>query len=404
MTQERLFPAQSRSPSKPRRSANGFVSSIWDFPPDLDVSYAAHSIYRWYGTLPGPLVGRLLDLYAGEQSSGPIWDPMMGTGTTLVEGRLRGLEVEGWDVNPLACLISRTKLEAFPTAVPDTVAALHALSRDVGGGRPSGMDDDSYAYARKWFGSASLERLLDVAYAVGCLEVDPKLSRLLLIALASIARDVAEVDARCTHHLVRKKKPYADALRLLETRALNIAQALQEVPLALPGAADQIVRQASVLAPAGRVPQTHLAIVHPPYLGVIHYHLIHRLGSEVLRFVAETTDNAVLRGLELRPEVVKASDVSTDSDAPYLAFLSDLAGVLAESIVVGGRAVVIMGDARHKGLLRHPFTEVIRLLSLSGFAMEENFIWLLQNNGGMHILRRGHHIDHNYIIVFRRVR
>jgi hypothetical protein len=68
----------------------------------------------------------------------------------------------------------------------------------------------------------------------------------------------------------------------------------------------------------------------------------------------------------------------------------------------GGRAVVIMGDARHKGLLRHPFTRVVDLMESRKFDLEENFIWILQNNGGMHVLRRGHHIDHNYILVFRR--
>ena len=39
----------------------------------------------------------------------------------------------------------------------------------------------------------------------------------------------------------------------------------------------------------------------------------------------------------------------------------------------------------------------------NGFGLEENFIWLLQNNGGMHVLRRGNFIDHNYIAVFRRL-
>jgi hypothetical protein len=91
------------------------------------------------------------------------------------------------------------------------------------------------------------------------------------------------------------------------------------------------------------------------------------------------------------------------TDQQYDAFLLQLATRLDTVMDEGGRAAVIMGDARHKSLLRHPFTRMIDLMESTKFALEENFIWILQNNGGMHVLRRGHHIDHNYILVFRRM-
>jgi hypothetical protein len=37
-----------------------------------------------------------------------------------------------------------------------------------------------------------------------------------------------------------------------------------------------------------------------------------------------------------------------------------------------------------------------------GHLLEEVFIWVLQNNAGMHIQRKGNYIDHNYILVFHR--
>jgi hypothetical protein len=389
------------STTKPRRSNNGYVSSIWTFDPAEDVSYAGHTIYRWYGTLPGPLVGRLLDLYANTDEAA-VWDPMCGVGTSLVEARLRGVGAEGFDANPLAVLISTLKLDAYPGAVADVVDALHNLRHGVQTAPPEQAEDfpdESFAYARKWFNEPSLRRLLQVADAVTRLEVPTRLSRLLLVALAATVRDVAEVDARCTHHLVRKRKPYTDALPLLESKALGLADAVSRIPLREGCAEVRVVQRSYVDDPTNR---PSLAIVHPPYLGVIHYNLIHRLSTELLRFLQETAAPLALDGLDFDPDALRSTDVSTDADARYDEFLMRLATRLEQVLDEGSRAVVIMGDARHKGLLRHPFTRVIELMERSKFGLEENFIWILQNNGGMHVLRRGHHIDHNYILVFRR--
>jgi DNA modification methylase len=390
------------SASKPRRSHNGYVSSIWTFDPAEDVSYAGHTIYRWYGTLPGPLVGRLLDLYADTDESA-VWDPMCGVGTTLVEARLRGIGAEGFDANPLAVLISSLKLDAYPAAITEVVDALHALRQavkaEVSRRGSAGFPNESFAYARKWFNDPSLSRLLEVADAVARLDVPTRLSRLLLVALASAVRDVAEVDARCTHHLVRKRKPYVDALPLVESKALGLAEAVSQIPLRETGGETRVLQRSYLDDPAS--PLT-LAIVHPPYLGVIHYNLIHRLSTEILRFVQETSAPQALDDLRFDPEVLRSVDVSTDSDARYDDFLAKLGSRLEQVLCEGARAVVIIGDARHKGFLRHPFTRVIDLMESRSFTLEENFIWILQNNGGMHVLRRGHHIDHNYILVFRR--
>ena len=389
------------STSKPRRSHNGYVSSIWTFDPAEDVSYAGHTIYRWYGTLAGPLVGRLLDLYA-EADDAAVWDPMCGVGTSLVEARLRGIGAEGFDGNPLAVLISTLKLDAHPGAVAEVVDALHTVRHSVMTESREGVadfPDESFAYARKWFNEPSLHRLLHVADAVARLEVPTRLSRLLLVALAAAVRDVAEVDARCTHHLVRKRKPYTDALPLLESKALGLAEAVSRIPLRERGAEVRVFQGSYLDDPVGR---PTLAIVHPPYLGVIHYNLIHRLSTELLRFLQETSAPQALDGLNFNPDALRSADVSTDADARYDDFLVQLATRLEQVLGEGSRAVVIMGDARHKGLLRHPFTRVVELMESQKFGLEENFIWILQNNGGMHVLRRGHHIDHNYILVFRR--
>jgi hypothetical protein len=145
-----------------------------------------------------------------------------------------------------------------------------------------------------------------------------------------------------------------------------------------------------------------LAIIHPPYLGVIHYHLIHRLSTDLLDIANRIWSPESIKQYDFAYSKLRGSDVSTDSSDKYNNFVKGIAAKMSELIAPNGRCVIIIGDQRHKGHLRHPFTDFILQFEAKGFLLEENFIWILQNNSGMHILRRGHFIDHNYILVFHK--
>jgi DNA modification methylase len=53
------------------------------------------------------IAGRLLDNYGADAKL--LFDPYAGTGTSLVEGLVRGIDVVGTDLNPLARLIAKAK-------------------------------------------------------------------------------------------------------------------------------------------------------------------------------------------------------------------------------------------------------------------------------------------------------
>src|SRR5450759_3433112 len=46
-------------------------------------------------------------------STGTILDPFAGSGTTLVEALSAGYEAIGIDIDPIACLISRTQIRKY---------------------------------------------------------------------------------------------------------------------------------------------------------------------------------------------------------------------------------------------------------------------------------------------------
>ncbi|MGB7921792.1 MAG: hypothetical protein WCF57_00975 [Pyrinomonadaceae bacterium] len=87
------------------------MSHDWTFAtaPTRDLTHCYHD---YPARMIPQVAGKLLDAYAPE--AGFLFDPCCGTGTSLVEGMVRGINVTGSDLNPLACLISKAK-----TSVPE---------------------------------------------------------------------------------------------------------------------------------------------------------------------------------------------------------------------------------------------------------------------------------------------
>lgn len=380
-----------------------YVSSIWSFP---DRGSGNH-LYRWYGTLPRPMVERLLSLYASDGSA-QLFDPFVGSGTTMEVAADASLRATGLDSNPLACLTTEARLSGIPSEEAVLVAADQVVDDlTLGASNNSAVDDESwlalaktdrYGYTRKWFRTDTLSAVTQLFLRVA--EVDDKrVQRLLFVVAAQVIRHVASVDPRCTHHLVTKQKPFIDPLPVWRK---GVAEAVATVRREPADSSKIRVAQASALEPPMRENSADFAIVHPPYLGVINYHLIHRLASDILDAVNIHKAPAALEGYDFDYQDLKRNDVSTDSTDRYQQFVRRLAVAMQNVVAPDGRCVVIIGDQRHKGHIRHPFTDFIHWFEENGFALEENFIWVLQNNGGMHILRRGHFIDHNYILVFHK--
>ena len=107
--------------------AKGADPDFWSLK-DRDRSDSAHSIFQ-YPAMMVPLVqrrllGAVLEARPDIQS---IYDPFLGSGTSLVSGMHFGLDVYGNDINPLAVLISRVRtartIEIFIGAIAEQVAA-----------------------------------------------------------------------------------------------------------------------------------------------------------------------------------------------------------------------------------------------------------------------------------------
>jgi len=375
-----------------RRDPENFISSVWSFP-----GSGGQQLYRWYGTLPRQLVERLLRLYA-QKPKKSVLDPFMGMGTTLDVAAQLELSASGMDTNPLACLACEAKLFGTPgldriVADMDDLVSRYMTSKRT---TPSEEFIEKYTYTSKWFRRDTLSAVLALLRHIGQVE-NERVQRLMFISAAQVIREVASVDPRCTHHLVTKRKAFIDPVpgwRKLVVKNGGIV---------LPASVDRSkirIAQGSAVGPDIEGFRAEFALVHPPYLGVIHYNAIHRLATDLLDYISSTVKPISLRKYHFGHESLRSADMSTDNSERYVNFIAQIAEKMRTVVKPDGRCAVIIGDQRYKGHLRHPFTDFISEFEKRGFALEEHFIWLLENNGGLHVLRRGHFIDHNYVLVF----
>jgi len=78
----------------------------WDFI-EADTKQTSHGFHSYPAMLVPQIATQLLAEYGKKTSL--LFDPFCGTGTTLVEANLKGINAIGTDLNPLARLISKTK-------------------------------------------------------------------------------------------------------------------------------------------------------------------------------------------------------------------------------------------------------------------------------------------------------
>ena len=84
--------------------------SAWDFI-GKDTNELTHGFHLYPGVM-NPFVARKLISMFGENHE-TLLDPFCGSGTTLVEAKNAGISADGFDINPIARLISRAKTNSY---------------------------------------------------------------------------------------------------------------------------------------------------------------------------------------------------------------------------------------------------------------------------------------------------
>lgn len=213
------------------------------------------------------LPGTLLDILPIPPGTA-IFDPFVGSGTTLVEAQRRGIPSVGVDVNPIASLISRVKTQELPAQF-DNIAA-QVLAQAANEQNLAAPDIPNLGH---WFTRPIIEAVTRIIRAI---EGSPESHQdALKIALSSILVRVSNQDSDTRYAAVEKNVSAEDVGKLFEAACSRVHRALKARSYATVSAS---VLERDILALTAKdIPSpVGLVITSPPYPNAYEYWLYHK--------------------------------------------------------------------------------------------------------------------------------
>jgi len=262
--------------------------------PQVERTKHVHSLHPYLGKFIPQLVEVFLERYFSPSAC--IYDPFIGSGTTLVEANVFGADAVGCDISAFNCLLAEVKTSRYSLGELEFAlrGALEDARQHIECDSP-----DATPWLSRWYAPRALAELLAYrAVAEHLAAPYGDVARIILSRAARSARLTTHFDLDfprnpttepyyCQKHK-RECRPVEEAWKFLVRYTGDTVRRLRQFA-ALRNDRDVIVLHTDSrtvrlpIAPTG-------VITSPPYPGLIDYHEQHRYAYELLGLVDRRTD------------------------------------------------------------------------------------------------------------------
>jgi hypothetical protein len=324
--------------------------------PQVERTKHVHSLHPYLGKFVPQLVEVFLDRYFSPGAC--IYDPFVGSGTTLVEANVFGGDTIGCDISAFNCLLTRVKTVRYPLGELELLlrGALEDARRRV----PT-QPTEATPWLWRWYSPRALKELL--AYRAASEELDSPyddVARVILSRAARSARLTTHFDLDfprtpvtspywCLKHK-RECRPVEEAWKFLVRYTTDTVRRLREFAT-LRRDRDVVVLHED--SRSVRLPASPAGVItSPPYPGLIDYHEQHRYANELLGLV------------DRRDEEIGAASAGRSRSAlrGYVDAMSAVFDNTASQLARDGCVLIVVNDSQ--GL--YP-----EILQTAGLVLEE---------------------------------
>lgn len=323
-----------------------------------------------------------------------VLDPMVGSGTTLVVARALGHRATGFDMDPLAVLLSQVWCSSPP---PQTIRAAAATVLARASKRweklrgddtyPVNADDETRSFVRYWFNLSNRRQLRALADAIAGVK-NARTRRVLWVAFSRliIAKQAGVSYARDLAHS-RPHKVDKTPLRALD----HFLGEVEKVLTALATTSVEGVKRLPAGIAAGdarrlsRVPAKSIDVIvtSPPYLNAIDYLRTSKftlvwqgrrvaelretrstsIGSEVS---GNATKGALKDVAKRMGSITKLPERQQLMLTKYLQDMDEVFGEFRRVLAPGGRVILVVGDTAVHGVRMRNSVGLIMLAERHG--------------------------------------
>lgn len=242
---------------------------------NIGLREGTHKFHRFPGKFIPHIPRWAIKKYANMSRPSKIIDPFCGSGTTLVEAALMGHQPYGFDVDPIACLISRVK--TTPIAEENLVRVVEDINERLKTAR-SGAFRPSIPTLHHWFSESAVEELSALRGIIEVYRHDTTIFDFLAVVFLSVIRRVSNADNQTqktyvSHtHLKTPERAiplFTSNLFEYSARILEFSKKVKMLHGTLVISSD--ARTVSQSWDKLKTPKADLVITSPPYVKSVDY-------------------------------------------------------------------------------------------------------------------------------------
>jgi DNA modification methylase len=297
-----------------RRSLLKLLSTDLDFHRDASNS-ASHALHAFAAKFPPQLPRVFIEGLTVKGET--VMDPMMGSGTAIVEAFLCGRQAVGFDIDPLALMISGVKthpvdfLEATwagKRVVSSAIKLLQRASRLEPAMRER-FSPASLEFINYWFGKQSQRELMALLLAIEREDLARPLEDFFKVVFSSIiitkSGGVSRAyDLAHTRPHLLEGKPYKDAIKVFQARLAKSAGLISQLPSN--GKHVEIKQHDCRRRLPLEESSVHLIVTSPPYANAIDYMRAHKFA--LVWFGEDIDELSTLRSTYIGSEKIGVPD------------------------------------------------------------------------------------------------
>jgi hypothetical protein len=339
----------------------------WDIPFTIkQLSYLVHSHYRYYGKFPSVVAGQILEQLPPPSPDHYVLDNFCGSGTTLVEAKLRGIQSYGIDISWLSVLASNVKVSTV-----NTKKIKNELFRLVSWFE---KNKESYEltenkFVDKWFTTNTAKDLTAIQDYLSTLD-NSKNKDFLIIAFIGIVRRVSKAhDGEVRPHINKTKKQR----NVIDAFSKKVNDMCKDHDI-FQSRIDKNTNAKCFLGSNLELPfkfadkKCYLAISHPPYLNSFNYAPVFSLEFYWGRiFEEQYTDGQI----KLYKNEMKAHPANESVTTKYFDHLKKCYEQTYNIQDSGGYLAVVIGDCTRNKKLIKVIDRTIEIVEEIGYHLKE---------------------------------
>jgi hypothetical protein len=349
----------------------------------------------------------------GDSDGGLFVDPFAGVGTAPIVAVGRGYEARGYDISPMAVLISQAKCGTFE--IPSLDQALSQINI------VDFTDSIEQYYLNKSFEEEIVRELLGLRTSIDSIETTPQVRKFLTLCLLHITDKFADVkkDGGFLRYFEREKPE--NILEFFLTTARSFANDVEEAPM-VKTPQFEIADSRSIGLQDGSVDSV---ITSPPYLNRYDYTRIYSLelammglsDEEVRKIRKDTIKSHVEARHRVFPELkskifdeINAEIPNRELSNPQIpnmisGYFHDMAwniNEISNSLKPGGFACYVVGNCRFSGIHVEVDSILGQIGESVGLHVEDILIAKTRGSSAQQVKKYGDQPLRESIVVFRK--